>query len=165
MRVRSSRKRSISGEVAASVTTPARRQMKSYIERWTENLASRQSASVVTSGRVQGLRDKVLGPRSDYARIIVAFEPNNVLVVECSASNCRELESDGYLESATFGLLDALMTTSAYPVRNIRLNIIEAEIHPIHANQMAFRWAGRDAGRKIVEALNTAPPVSCKGCE
>lgn len=134
--------------------------MKSHIEQWTENLASRQPAAVVTSGRVEGVRDKVLGPRSDFARIVVAFEPSDTLVVECSASNSRELESDGYFESAVFGLLDALMTTAAYPVRNIRLNIVEAEIHPIHANQMAFRWAGRDAGRKIVEALNPTSPVS-----
>ena len=125
--------------------------MKSYLERWTSDIASRQPVSVAVSGRVEGVRDKTLGPRSDYARIVVAFEPSKSLIIECSASNRRELESDDYLDYAVFGLLDILMTATAYPVRNIRLNIVEAEIHPIHANKLAFRWAGRDAGRRILE--------------
>jgi hypothetical protein len=139
--------------------------MKSYIEKWIDDLKSCQSAAVLTTGCVEGLRNKILGPRSDYARIVVAFRPSDSFVLECSASNCSELQSDGYLASAVFGLLDVLMTTKAYPVRNIQLDIVEAEIHPVHANEMAFRWAGRDAGRKILEALNTPANVSSDRCE
>ncbi|PTY01764.1 hypothetical protein DB346_11260 [Verrucomicrobia bacterium LW23] len=128
--------------------------MKNYLEQWSNQFASRLSATVARSGRVEGVRDKVLGPRSDYASIVVAFEASDSLKVECSADNRAELEACGYLDYAVFGLLDVLMTASTYPMRNIRLNIVEAEIHPIHANQLAFRWAGRDAGRKIIEMLS-----------
>jgi hypothetical protein len=33
----------------------------------------------------------------------------------------------------------------------VRIMIEEAEYHDIHSSPMAFRQAGRDAGRKIIE--------------
>lgn len=134
--------------------------MKPILEQWLADVANRQTAQLHQSGLVDGVRDKPLGPRSDYAKITVAFEPASQLEVDCSATNRSELEADGYLQGALFGLLDVLLTAGAYPLRNIRLTITAAEIHPIHSSQMAFRWAGRDAGNKLLEAIRPKPRVS-----
>ena len=129
------------------------------LEQWLADVANRQSAQLKQSGLVEGVRDKVLGPRSDYAKITVAFEPATQLEVDCSAANRSELEADGYLQGAVFGLLDVLLTSENYPIRNVKLTITAAEIHPIHASQMAFRWAGRDAGAKLLEVIRPKPRV------
>lgn len=133
--------------------------MNSVLERWANDVMSRQSAAVAIAGSVEGVRDKPLGPRSDFARIMVTYDPSQSLIIECSAPNRAELEAGGYLEFASFGLLDVLMTAGAYPLRNVRLIITEAEIHPMHANQMAFRWAGRDAAAKLLEAIKPKPCI------
>jgi len=124
-----------------------------YLEKWLHDLATRQSEAISKTVRVVGVRDKILGPRSDFARIEVICEPASKLEVVFDVPNATELEQEGYLEWATLGLLDVLMTGNTYPLRNVRLTIKAAEVHPIHSNQMAFRHAGRDAGRQILEAL------------
>jgi len=132
-------------------------EMKKYLERWAADIAARQSATLTASGTVEGVREKILGPRSDFAKIVVAYEPSRSFVVDCVAPNREELEANGYLECAVFGLLDILMTAGAYPLRNVKLTVTQAEIHPIHANQMAFRWAGRDAAANLLEAIKPKP--------
>jgi hypothetical protein len=134
--------------------------MKPILEQWLADVANRQPAQLNQSGLVEGIRDKPLGPRSDYAKITVVFEPASQLEVDCSATNRSELVADGYLQGALFGLLDVLLTDGAYPLRNVKLTITAAEIHPIHSSQMAFRWAGRDAGTKLLEAIRPRPRVS-----
>ena len=134
--------------------------MKPILEQWLTDVASRQAARLNQSGLVEGVRVKPLGPRSDYAKVTVAFEPASQLEVDCSAANRSELEADGYLQGALFGLLDVLLTNGTYPLRNVKLTITTAEIHPIHSSQMAFRWAGRDAGTKLLEAIRPKPRVS-----
>jgi hypothetical protein len=131
--------------------------MKSYLDQWLYDVATRQPAVLNTTGVVEGIRDKPLGPRSDYARIIVAYESASEFEAHCTAANRSELEADKYLEGAVLGLLDVLLTAGAYPLRNVKLTITEAEIHPIHSSQMAFRWAGRDAAAKLLEAIKPKP--------
>lgn len=132
-------------------------EMKTYLKRWTADVVARQSATLTASGSVEGVREKILGPRSDFAKIVVAYEPSQSLIVDCTAPNREELQANGYLDNAVFGLLDVLLTVGAYPLRNVKLTITAAEIHPIHANQMAFRWAGRDAAAKLLEAIKPKP--------
>jgi translation elongation factor EF-G len=134
--------------------------MKPILEQWLADVANRQTAQLSQSGLVEGVRDRPLGPRSDFAKITVAFEPASALAVECSAPNRSELEADRYLEGAVFGLLDVLLTAGTYPLRNVKLTITAAEIHPIHSSQMAFRWAGRDAATKLLEAIQPKLRVS-----
>ncbi|RYD29538.1 MAG: hypothetical protein EOP86_21535 [Verrucomicrobiaceae bacterium] len=138
--------------------------MKSYLDQWLHDVVGRQPAPMNATGVVEGIRDKPLGPRSDYARIIGDYEPASEFEAHCTAANRPELEADKYLDGAVLGLLDVLLTAEADPLRNVRLTIIEAETHPIHSSQMAFRWAGRDAAAKLLEAIkpkprNTLPPT------
>lgn len=127
--------------------------MKTYFEQWFNNLMSRRSEVISISGTVVGLQNRHLGPRTDYAKLAITYEPWDSFLIDCTAPNIEELRANAYLDYAVFGVLDVLLTAQSYPIRNIHLTIKEADIHPVHANQLAFRWAGRDAARKLLDVL------------
>ena len=124
-----------------------------YIEKWASDLVQRQSMPLRKVVRVEGVREKILGPRSDYAKIDVLCEPAEDFVVRFDLPNQQEAQEHGYLDWAVLGMLDVLMTESTYPLRHVRLTIKGAEVDPIKSNQMAFRHAGRDAAKKVFVAL------------
>jgi translation elongation factor EF-G len=64
------------------------------------------------------------------------------------------MEQEGYLQEAIFGVIDVLMTAESAPLRNVRLKVVDAVVHPVDSSRMAFRRAGRDAGRKALEAVS-----------
>ena len=131
--------------------------MNNQLDRWINNLQTRRSAPLSNSGSVEGIRDEHLGPRCERAKITVAYEPSESFNVVCTASECAELEANGYLDFVIFGLLDVLMTTGVYPLRNIKINITKADIDPIHSSQMAFRWAGRKAADNLLADIRPQP--------
>lgn len=45
------------------------------------------------------------------------------------------------------------MVAESAPLKNIRVIVEKIEPHAVNSSQMAFRHAGRDAGRKIIETL------------
>jgi hypothetical protein len=53
-----------------------------------------------------------------------------------------------------FGLLDTLMTTDLGPLRNVRVTLERVWYHESDSTRNAFRNSGRDAGRKIIDALD-----------
>ncbi len=95
------------------------------------------------------MREKVLGSRSDYAKIDVLCEPAEAFDVKFDLPNLQEAQECSYLDWAVLGMLGVLMTEGTYPLRNVCLTIEGAEVDPIKSNQMAFRYAGRDAAKKI----------------
>ena len=66
-------------------------------------------------------------------------------------------EQEPFIDSFIFGFLDVLMTSEPFPIRNVKVTIQDATFDPIRANQMAFRLAGRDAGRKFLEEQLVGP--------
>ena len=65
----------------------------------------------------------------------------------------RGLEALRFPECAIFGVLDILMVSESAPVASVRLTLKDALWDPTDTTAMAFRQAGRDAGRKILAAL------------
>jgi len=63
-----------------------------------------------------------------------------------------QMESLGYFKAAVFGVLDVFMGKAVPPLRNVRVTIVDAEIHPVDSSTWGFRLAGRDAGYKILSA-------------
>jgi hypothetical protein len=124
-----------------------------YFEKWLVDLGQRQSMPLSKAVCVEGVRDKKLGPRSDYAKIEVQCEPAERFEVMFDLPNLKEAQQHAYLDWAICGMLDVLMTENTYPLRNVRLTIKGAVIDPIRSNQMAFRHAGRDAARNVFEAI------------
>jgi hypothetical protein len=124
-----------------------------YIAKWCDDIQSRTPTSVPARLTATGVRDQHVGPRMDYAKIEVVVEPAESFDVrfgpDVEASETNRL----FLEAAIFGLLDILLVSGPYPLRNVSITIARCEIDPIDSSQMAFRHAGRDAGRKIISAL------------
>lgn len=63
-----------------------------------------------------------------------------------------------WLESSIFGLLDVLMFADPAPLFKVRVVLEKVWYHHVDSTQNAFRNAGRDASRKLLEkiALNHA---------
>jgi hypothetical protein len=68
----------------------------------------------------------------------------------------EDIEDDKFWEDkhpdwAVLGLLDVVLVAWPQPLRNIKITVTEAEYHPLWSSRMAFRMAGRKAGKKLVE--------------
>jgi hypothetical protein len=128
--------------------------MKDYLGLWNKKLLEQCSFSVDRSVTVVGERDQHLGPRWEKAKVQVTVEPSMVFEVVNAVHDDKELQKFGYPDWVVFGLLDVLMVAFSAPVRNVRIILEKAEYDPVLSSAMAFRQAGRDAGRKIIQALN-----------
>ena len=103
---------------------------------------------------MNGVQKKHLGPRLEYAAIELKVEPSDCFEVDFSdrLKNIND-ESKELLDAAVYGILDVILTHLIQPLRNIKINILSANIHPVDSNKMAFRKAGRNAGKKILESI------------
>ena len=127
--------------------------MNKYLHKWIDNLVDRESSEVDRSCTVQGERNKHLGPMWQFARVEVSVEPSEQFEVADLVEPRAELAELGYPDWVVFGILDVLMIAESAPVKNVRITLRKADHHPIDSSPMAFRQAGRDAGRKILDAL------------
>jgi hypothetical protein len=59
----------------------------------------------------------------------------------------------GWPDPFIFGLLDVLMNAGPDPLKNVRVTLEQAWYHDADSSRNAFRSAGRDAGRKIIAAI------------
>lgn len=57
-----------------------------------------------------------------------------------------------FARAAVLGLLDVLLTADPFPLREVALRIVEIQVHPVDSTVVALRRAGRDAGRKLLQA-------------
>lgn len=124
-----------------------------FLRMWAEGLLSARPFSVTESMTVVGERNAHLGPRLEYASVQVSVEPSTQFEVTDIAKASEEIRRLGYPESVILGILDVLMVSLASPIRNIRIVLDEPKYDAIDSSPMAFRQAGRDAGRKIIEAM------------
>lgn len=124
-----------------------------YLNRWAENVISRSSLSLREALEIEGVRNVHLGPRWEFAKIRLRAEP-------CDHFDARvelglrqtNFEKEGYAESAILGVLDVLLVSGQSPLKNVRVILFYAEDHEVDSTPSAFRMAGRDAGKKLLEA-------------
>jgi hypothetical protein len=139
--------------------------MKDYLKLWPQGLLELTSLTLKSKVTVTGERNQHLGPRWDFAKVQVSIEPASQFeVVDAVAAN-EEARQEGYLDWAVFGLLDVLLVAESAPLKNIRITLESIETHAVDSSPMAFRHAGRDAGRKIIEHVRTRtyiPPAAPK---
>jgi hypothetical protein len=134
--------------------------MTDYLKLWVDGLLKRTSLTLKSRVTVVGERNQHLGPRFEFAKVQVSVEPSaSFQVVDAVPAN-EELRQLGYPDWAIFGLLDVLVVAESAPLTKVRVTLEKAEHHPVDTSAMAFRHAGRDAGRRILEALKQDPPVS-----
>lgn len=126
---------------------------RDFLRMWAEGLLSARPSSVSESMTVVGERNAHLGPRLEYASVQVSVEPAAQFEVTDLAKASEEIRKFGYPESVVLGILDVLMVSLASPISNIRLILDKPKYDAVNSSPMAFRQAGRDAGRKIIEAM------------
>jgi hypothetical protein len=126
----------------------------SYVDLWYQDLVKRRSLRLERTLTLEGVRDAHLGPRFEYAKVRAVVEPCTMFeVVDESAG----VEQAGYLEAAVFGFLDVVLTAPREPLLGVRLRVLALDVHPVDSSKMAFRQAGRDLARKLVDALERRP--------
>jgi len=69
-------------------------------------------------------------------------EPATSLEVRLSPELERANNVQAFLQAALFGLLDVLLVTENYPLRNVRITFSHCEVDPVSSSQIAFRYAG-----------------------
>ena len=123
-----------------------------YLEKWAESLLAAPSLSHSKVVRVDGVRDAHLGPRMEVARVSFLIEPAAVFEVVTADGVDLSPENERFLTSAILGLADADMAASDPWDRVMKLTLGALVVDPVSSSQMAFRHAGRDAGRRFMEA-------------
>ena len=114
---------------------------------------TRTPARFEGSQHVTGEYGPTTGPRRQYAKVEFLVEPAEEFGV---VTAIEDIEHDEFWESehpdwAVLGLLDVVLVAWPQPLRSIKITITNADYHPLWSSRMAFRMAGREAGRKLVE--------------
>jgi translation elongation factor EF-G len=124
-----------------------------YIDLWDGNQPRRNSVRLIRKVSVIGSRVKQFGMRGEFGKVEMTVDPAEKLSVVDSVPWRKELEALGvaWPQCVIFGVLDILMFAEFGPLYKIRITLEDAEYHEVDSTQNAFREAGRDAGRNIVE--------------
>ncbi len=124
-----------------------------YLDLWVADLRSRESVRLTRAISVVGHREKHFGARSEFAKVTVTVNPAEELEVVDHVPYRKELEALGvaWPRSVVFGMLDVLMLAEFGSLYKIRITLDDAAYHEVDSSERAFREAGRDAGRKVLE--------------
>jgi hypothetical protein len=132
-----------------------------YLDRWAESLLARRSLPLKAAVHIVGLRKSHLGPRMDFGEVEFIAEPAGTFEVSLEVPNVGEKpEWSQFIESAIFGFLDVVMLEETYPYKNFKLRVVGAKFNPVDSNSLAFRLAGRDAGKKFLAEIRASKCVS-----
>ena len=132
--------------------------MNAYLAKWAGDLISGESRRLPKAFRVQGVREAHLGPRLEVARVELLAEPADDLNVVFDTSGLAPRpELPPFVESAVFGFLDVVLLAEPYPLRKMTLTVVDMEVDPVSSSVRAFRLAGREAGRRLLEAIENDP--------
>lgn len=126
--------------------------MSDYISHWGGTRDSGAPLGIASKMEIIGERSKHLGPRFDFARVIMDIEPSENFEI-LNAVNEEGAAPYGYPEKFIFGLFDEILTKPPGPITKVRITLKVAEYDPIDSSPLAFFEAGRDAGYKVRVAL------------
>lgn len=130
--------------------------MKDYIKLWMENVVRRKSFQLKGEFDIVGERNAHLGARCEIAAIRLTIKPaEDFQIYTEEIADLGKVEVKGYLDAAVFGILDVLIVGASHPLTEVAIIFRSFEIHPVESSASAFRQAGRDAGRKILEAMRS----------
>jgi translation elongation factor EF-G len=128
--------------------------MKDYLALWGEGSSDEHSRTLPTTITVIG--ERIHAGKNEFAKVELTVLPATTFNVVDSVPEKSELEKlgVGWPDPVVLGLLDVLLTAAQGPLRNIRVILERVWYHEVDSSQGAFRGAGRDAGRKIIEAID-----------
>ncbi len=119
---------------------------------WFNNLMRKSTKSWKRTIVSTGLYDIHTGPSIHYAKVKVGFSPSDVFQIDDDLpievrNNLIEQDCYRYI---IYGILDILLTTMVYPIKDIKISLIQVDFNEIESSPMAFRLAARDATRKAL---------------
>jgi len=127
-----------------------------YLEKWAENLSTVRSQPLRRTVRVEGIHKAHLGPRMEFARVEFEAEPADRFIAVVRVPGIEaDVEKQRFIEWAIFGLLDVVMLAEPSPLKNMRITVLGLDVDPVDSSMMAFRLAGREAGRRLLEDLRS----------
>jgi hypothetical protein len=96
-----------------------------------------------------------IGPRGEFAKVQMTLTPAPSFEVIDDVAERAELERLGveWPDPVIFGLLDVLMLAEPGPLHKVSVVLELVWYHEVDSSVMAFRHAGQDAGRKIIEDI------------
>ena len=130
-----------------------------YVEGWKDSILNTHHLSIASEVSTTGEINQPLGGRWRVAKIEVLVEPAPSFCVSCEMEEplTRQMEREGFLEHAVYGMIDILATAQLSPVLRLRIRFVGAAIHPVESTPVAFRLAGRDAARRILDQAKIVP--------
>lgn len=128
----------------------------SFIDEWSADVLTRASRVLTRPVEVEGERKAHLGPRLEVARVRLLVEPAEAFEVSIEAPGLDAiLGGASFARAAVLGFLDVVLLAEPQPLRKIRVRVLEVRIDPVSSSAMAFRRAGRVAGKRLLESLGT----------
>jgi translation elongation factor EF-G len=127
--------------------------MKDYLTLWAEGPSDEGSRNLTVPVTVIGEWKRAAN--SEFAKVQLTVQAAKHFEVVDSVEQQKELErlGVGWPDPVILGLLDTLMNTDLGPLKDIRVRLERVWYHEVDSTRNAFRNAGRDAGRKILDAL------------
>lgn len=122
------------------------------IDEWFRERMTVPTARLAGEVRVSVVHDRHLGPTWERAGVVLEVAPSDAFDVELlpGVGNAEEQE---YATATALGFLDVAMVNTPFPLRDVRLRILQLIVDPVGSSHMAFREAGRQAARKVLEGL------------
>jgi hypothetical protein len=133
--------------------------LKDYLKLWTEGLSEplpeRTPISLPAPITVLGRRCVQRGPRGEFAMVRLTLHPASGVEVVDRVAEKEELErlEVEWPDPVVLGLLDVLMLAEPGPLYKIAIVLQEVSYHDVDSTFVAFRHAGQDAGRKVINEL------------
>ncbi len=122
--------------------------MKDYPE--LRDLGNRQK-TIPSPIELVGERNKHLGPRIDFAKVTVRFEPSQKFEVIDLIGIDDGVRKFGFPDQFISGLLDVLTANKNAPLTRISVTLVEAAYDAIDSSPRAFFEAGRGAARRLLD--------------
>ena len=124
-----------------------------HLRYWAEDVMTRTPARPKRSHRVGGEFEQA-ADRQQYAKIEFLVEPAEGFEVAVDVEGAEDdpFWKGEHADWGVLGLLDVVLVAWSQPMRDIKVTIVGVAYDPLWSSPMAFRFAGREAGRKLLEA-------------
>jgi translation elongation factor EF-G len=126
--------------------------MKNYLSPW----GSSDENSRKLSNPVTVVGEHISFQKNEFAKVELSVRPAEAFDVLDSVPEKPELEklAVGWPDPVIMGLLEILMNAERGPLRDFQVVLENVWYHDVDSSRGAFESAGRDAGRKIIEAID-----------
>jgi hypothetical protein len=123
------------------------------LHEWSSSLVKDTQLGIPRPFLVEGTVDRHAGPTWMRAEATVIFEPSGELGLDLTKLEEKPEDADKFARIFLFGVLDVTMIDKSPQISNFVVKFIKLRYDKIESSPLAFRLAGREAGRKLLELL------------